>query len=246
MLFVLFLNKIKFQPFYFSRILVENKLQMRGLYLLLMVILIGSGGCEKWRLKQPATLNLSWKFQSTSSSQGNAVINKGYFYSKQFTVSGTRVKGGPVQITQDLLSDKIEFSVENELGIALDVPMGDYTQFEIKSLIDVTNHPCIRLEGYFYKGTEQIPMIIEWSDYDALSFKVQNPFYLERKKSYQVHIGFDVEKLLSTISSSLLYNAPISNENGVPTLVIRNNGTSANLYNQITAQIPNALILTVE
>lgn len=219
---------------------------MRGLYLLLIVVLVGSGSCEKWRLKQPATLNLSWKFHSTASSQGNAVINKGYFYSRQFTVSGTRVKGDPVLITQDLLFDKIEFSTQNDLGIALDVPMGDYTEFEIKTLIDASNHPCIHLEGYFYKGTEQIPMIIEWFDYDALSFKVQNPFYLERKKNYKVYIGVDVEKLLSTVSSSLLYNAPISNENGVPTLVVRNNGTSANLYNQITAQIPNALVLTVE
>ncbi|WP_343748506.1 hypothetical protein [Fluviicola sp.] len=218
---------------------------MRGLYLFLIVILIGSGGCEKWRLKQPASLNLSWKFYSTNSSQGNAVINKGYFYSKQFTVSGTRVKGDPVQITQDLFGDKIEFSVENDLGIALDVPMGDYTQFEIKTLIDKSNHPCIHLEGFVYKGAEAIPIVIEWSDYEDLSFKVQNPFYLERKKSYKVNIGFDINQLLSSIPSSIWNSPSYVNENGVPTLLI-NKDNNIQMFNKITEQLPNSLILTVE
>jgi hypothetical protein len=209
------------------------------------VILIGSGGCEKWRLKQPATLNLSWKFYSTTSNQGNAVISKGYFYSKQFIVSGTRVKGDPVQITQDILLDKIQFSTQNDLGIGLDIPMGDYTKFEIKTLIDKTNHPCIRLEGYCFKGAEQIPMIIEWSDYEDLSFKVQNPFYLERKKSYKVYIGFDVNQLLSSIPSSVWNNPSYVNQDGVPTLIISKD-YNIQMFNKITDQIPNALILTVE
>lgn len=221
---------------------------MRGLYLLLIVILIGSGGCERWKLKQPAYLSLNWKFHSTTSSQGNAIINKGYFYSTQFTVSGKRAKGSDVKITQNLTGEKIQFSGQTDLGLSLDIPMGDYIEFDISTLIDNSNHPCIRLEGVFYKGgIEPVPMVIEWNNYEELSFKIQNPFSLERKKNYKVFIGFDARKLFENIPSSLWNQANYTMENGVPTLLI-NNGSGGNnqLFSKITEQLPNALILTVE
>lgn len=220
---------------------------MRGLYLLLIVILIGSGGCERWKLKQPAYLSLNWKFHSTTSSQGNAVINKGYFYSTQFTVSGKRAKGSDVKITQNLTGEKIQFSGETDLGIALDIPMGDYIEFDISTLIDNSNHPCIRLEGTFYKGQDPVPMIIEWNNYEELSFKIQNPFSLERKKNYKVFIGFDAKKLFENVPSSLWAQPYFTMENGVPTLLINNpNGPNGQLYSKITEQLPKALVLTVE
>ncbi len=217
---------------------------MRAIYLLLILVVVGTG-CEKYNLKQPAYLNLNWKFHSTANSQGNVVITKGFFYSKEFTVSGVREKGSPIEITKSLPVQKVQFSTQDDLGISLDVPMGDYTEFSIKTLIDKSNNPSIRLEGIFYKGSDPVPMIIEWTDVDDLNFKILNPFSLEKKKDYKVFIGFDVAKLFSTVSSSLLNGAPISNQNGVPTLVI-NSGTTPNLHSQITEQIPNALVLTVE
>lgn len=221
---------------------------MRGLYLLLIVILLGSGGCERWKLKQPAYLNLSWKFHSTSSSQGNFVVNKGYFYSTQFTVSGKRAKGSDVKITQNLSGEKIQFSGQTDLGLSLDIPMGDYIEFDISALIDNSNHPCMRLEGTFYKGgSVAVPMIIEWSNYEELSFKIQNPFSLERKKNYKVFIGFDAKKLFENVPSSLWSQPFFTMENGVPTLLINSpNGPNGQLFSKITEQLPKALILTVE
>jgi hypothetical protein len=217
---------------------------MRVLYLLLLLVVFSSG-CEKYNLKQPAYLSLNWKFNSTTSNQGNASIEKGFFYSKEFTVSGTRVKGSAVSITQSLPVQKVEFTTQNDLGISLDIPMGDYTEFTIKTLIDKSNNPCVKLEGTFYKGTEEIPMVIEWKQLDELSFKILNPFELEKKKNYKVYIGFDAKKLFENISSTQWSEVGYSNQNGVITLVI-NEGNNLQLFNDITEQLHNALILTVE
>nr|WP_294858121.1 hypothetical protein [uncultured Fluviicola sp.] len=222
---------------------------MKVLYLLLILVVVGTG-CEKYNLKQPAYLGLNWRFASTSNSQGNYTITKGYFYSKEFSISGTREKGSPVEITKNLPDplQKIQFSTQDDLGISLDIPMGDYTEFTLKALLDKTNNPCLRLEGTYTKGNLTYPMIIEWTNLDDLSFKVQNPFFLQKKKNYKIFIGFDVNKLLN-ISSSFLQSPPISMENGVETVVIRSNSGGSGpgqFYTAITEQLPNALVLTVE
>lgn len=220
---------------------------MRALYLLLILVVIGSG-CEKYNLKQPAYLGVNWRFASTSNSQGNYTITSGYFYSKEFAISGIREKGAPVEITKSLPDqfNKVQFTTQNDLGISLDVPMGDYTEFNLKAILDKSNNPCLRLEGTYTKGTETYPMIIEWSNLDDLDFKVQNPFFLKKKKDYKIYIGFDVQKLFN-VSSSLLQSATISNENGVEKLVLRSpNGNGGQLYSAITAQLPNSLVITVE
>ncbi|MGV3613379.1 MAG: hypothetical protein ACO1N0_20645 [Fluviicola sp.] len=221
---------------------------MRALYLLLILVVIGSG-CEKYNLKQPAYLNLNWKFHSVSNSMGNVVIDRGFFYSKEFAISGIREKGAPVEITKSLpdLLQKVQFNTQNELGISLDVPMGDYTEFTLKALIDKSNTPSIRLEGTYYKGNLPYPMVIEWSDLDELNFKILNPFFLKKKKDYKVYIGFDVAKLFSSVPSTM-WNGGLSMPNqpdSGPTLVI-NKDTNPILFHKITEQIPNALVLTVE
>jgi hypothetical protein len=219
---------------------------MKRFIILIFTALIGLSGCEKYNLKQPAYLDFKWKFNSITSSQGEIKITEGYFYSKEFSITGTRVKGSAVNITQSLPVQKVEFTTENELGISLDIPMGDYTEFTFASKIETSTIPSIVLKGVYHKGSEEIPVLIEWSEIDLLSFKILNPISFEKKKNYNVYIGFDVAKLFANVSSSLLYNGSISNEDGVPTLVIRSGGNNANLYVQITNQIPNAMVLTVE
>jgi hypothetical protein len=176
---------------------------------------------------------------------GNITIERGFFYSKEFTVSGIREEGSAVEITKSLPVQKVQFSTQDNLSISLDVPMGDYTEFSLKTIIDKSNNPSVRLEGTFYKGSEPVAMVVEWTDLDDLNFKILNPFSLKKKKNYQVYIGFDVAQLFSTVSSSLLNSAPIANQNGVPTLVI-NSGNNVQLFHKITEQIPNALVLKVE
>jgi hypothetical protein len=90
-------------------------------------------------------------------------------------------------------------------------------------------------------------MIIEWTSLEDLNFKVQNPFFLQKKKNYKVYIGFDVAKLLN-VSSVFLQSPPITNENGVEMVVLRptTGGMGGQLFNNITQQLPNALVLTVE
>ena len=208
------------------------------------MVAVGTG-CQKYNLKQPAYLNLNWRFHSESNSQGNYVINKGFFYSKEFTVSGTRVKGSAVEITKSLPVQKVQFSTQDNLAISLDVPMGDYTEFSLKTIIDKSNNPSVRLEGVYTKGTETFPMVIEWTNLDDLNFKILNPFFLQKKKNYQVYIGFDINKLFSTIPSSLSNDPAKPNQNGIPTVVI-NKDYNVQMFNKITEQIPNALVLKVE
>lgn len=217
---------------------------MRALYLLLILVVLGSG-CEAYRLKQPAYLNLNWRFASTSNSMGNVTVSKGFFYSKEFTVSGVREKGAPVEITKSLPVQKVQFSTQDDLGISLDVPVGDYTEFTLKTLIDKSNNPSVRLEGTYYKGNLPNPMVIEWTDLDELNFKILNPFSLKKKKDYKVFIGFDVAKLFATVPSTLLAAPNMPNQNGVPTLVI-DKDHNVQIFNRITEQIPSALVLTVE
>lgn len=220
---------------------------MRSLYLLLILVVVGAG-CEKYNLKQPAYMDVNWRFASTSNSQGNYTITKGYFYSKEFMISGTRKKGAPVEMTKSLPEQlqKIQFSTQNDLGISLDVPMGDYTEFNLKALMDKSNIPCLKLEGTYTKGTYSYPMRIEWNNLDDLNFKVQNPFFLKKKKNYKIYIGFDVNKLLN-VSSVLLNNPPISVENGTEVVVLSGpNSNGGQLYSAITAQLQNALVITVE
>lgn len=218
---------------------------MRALYLLLILVVLGSG-CEAYRLKQPAYLNLNWKFASTSNSMGNVTISKGFFYSKEFTVSGVREKGAPVEITKNLPVQKVQFSTQDDLFISLDVPMGNYTEFNLKTLVDNTNSPSVRLEGTYYKGNLPYPMVIEWTNLDDLNFKVQNPFFLNKKKNYKVYIGFDVAKLFSTVPASKWNEVQLPNQpDGGPTLVL-NKTNNVQVFNAITEQLPNALILTVE
>lgn len=220
---------------------------MRALYLLLILVVLGSG-CEKYNLKQPAYLNLNWRFASTSNAQGNYTITNGYFYSEEFIISGVREKGAPVEITKSLPEglQKIQFSTQNDLGISLDVPMGDYTEFNLKALMDKSNVPCLKLEGTYVKGNLTYPMRIEWSNLDDLTFKVQNPFFLKKKRDYKVYIGFDTNKLFN-ISSSYLLSPPIFNENGVETVVIKNNaGAGQAFYDAMTEQLEQALVITVE
>ncbi|MDF3028698.1 MAG: hypothetical protein K0S23_3005 [Fluviicola sp.] len=217
---------------------------MRVLYLLLILVAVGTG-CEKYNLKQPAYLNLNWRFHSVCNGQGNYVINKGFFYSKEFTVSGIREKGSAVEITKSLPVQKVQFSTQDNLAISLDVPMGDYTEFSLKTIIDKSNNPSIRLEGIYIKGSETFPMVIEWTDLDDLNFKILNPFFLQKKKNYQVYIGFDINKLFSTIPSSLSNDPAKPNQNGTPTVVISKD-YNVQMFNKITEQIPNALVLKVE
>lgn len=219
---------------------------MRILYLLLVLVVMGSG-CEKYNLKQPAYLNFNWKFHSTTSSQGQVTITKGYFYANEFMVYGVRKKGDPVQIKQSMLTQKVQFTTETELGITFDIPMGDYTEFGLKTALDGSYNPCLRLEGVFYKGSDPtpIPVVIEWINQEELNFKILNAFSLEKKKNYKVNIGFDVKKLFSTVSSSSFDSPTFSNQNGVATLVI-NKDYNVQIFNKVTEQMPNALVLTVE
>jgi hypothetical protein len=210
------------------------------------LVVLGSG-CEKYNLKQPAYLGLNWRFASTSNNQGNYTITRGFFHSKEFAISGIREKGSPVEIAKELPEQfqKVQFTTQNDLGISLDVPMGNYTEFNLKALIDKSNVPSIRLEGTYSKGSETFPMIIEWTDLESLNFKISNPFFLKKKKDYRVYIGFDIEKLFSTVPSTLSNDPAKPIQDGVPTVVI-SKGYNVQMFNKITEQISSSLILTVE
>lgn len=217
---------------------------MKSIYLLL-ILLVFTSGCKKWNLKQPSHLTVHWRFNSTSSTQGNVVLNKGYFYSGNFVLSGERKEGDPILITQTLPPQKVQFADYAPLGVSLDIPMGDYTDFSVAVKIENKTNPSVRLEGIVQKGSELLPVVIEWTDYEELVFKMTNPFFLKKKKNYNLYLGFDVKKLVDNISSNLWANALPSNENGVATIVI-NKATNSNLFSKINQNVADAVLLTIE
>lgn len=202
-------------------------------------------GCKKWNLKQPSSLSINWRFNTTSTSQNKVVINSGYFYSGNFIISGERKEGDPILIEQTLPIQKILFKDYQSLGFSLDVPMGDYIQFDMQVKIDNSKSPALRLVGTVQRGEETLPLILEWFDCDHLTFSMLNSFFLKKKKNYDLYIGFDVRNLLDNISTNFWNNTQVTSENGVPTVVV-NNVSHPNLFSKINQNLSKALILSIE
>ncbi len=202
--------------------------------------------CKKWELKQPASLSMNWKFNNTSTSNNAVQINSGYFYASEFSLNGSREEGEDVSITKSIISTKFSFSESNYLNFNIDVPMGDYKNFDVGIKLDNSQSESpIRLYGSFTKDSVTYPVKIEWVKLDLLQFHAINAFSLIRKKSYNLYICMDVQKLLDNISSNFWMSASMSMENGVPTLIV-NESTNANLYSKINTNLSSALTIQVE
>jgi len=176
---------------------------MRLLFFVLLTVALGTTSCKKNKLKQPSYLNFKWEFFEQQSGTFQPVVTGGYFYLNQFRVTGTRVEGPSVDILQALPVGKTTFSAGGSLGLSMDVPVGEYTQFSVELGVVNEVQPCLVLNGEYNNGVNVIPFRIEWETDELLSFVPNATFTLEKKKNYDVTIGVDVQKLFQTISITI-------------------------------------------
>lgn len=216
---------------------------MRLLFSLLLLVALGLSSCKKYKLKQPAYLNFKWEFFEQQSGTFHPVISGGYFYLNQFRVTGTRVEGPAVDIVQSLPVAKTSFSAGGSLGLSMDIPVGDYNQFAVELGVVNEVQPCMVLNGEYNNGASIIPFRIEWETDEMLSFVPEAAFSLSKKKSYNVTIGVDVQKLFQTISISDWEDANITPE---PTnMIVISENFNHKLFTEINDQLASCLTLKV-
>ncbi|HLP55840.1 MAG TPA: hypothetical protein VK151_12475 [Fluviicola sp.] len=216
---------------------------MRLLFSLLLLVALGASSCKKHKLKQPAYLNFKWEFFEQQSGTFHPVVTGGYFYLNQFRVTGTRVEGPPVDIIQALPAEKTSFSAGGNLGLSMDIPIGEYNEFRVELGVVNEIQPCIVLNGVYNTGASVIPFRVEWGTDEILTFFPQAAFELKKKKDYNVTIGVDVNKLFSTISVADWTDANITPE--PEDMIIISENFNHKLFSEIKEQIGGALILKV-
>ncbi len=217
---------------------------MRLLLFVVLILGLGFSSCKKYKLKQPAYLNFKWDFYQQDPGAFHAVVTSGYFYLDEFKVSGTRVEGPNVEILQSLPINKTTFTSGGSLGLSMDIPVGEYNEFEVELNVNDETQPCLMLFGNYNSGANLIPIRIEWESAMDLAFHPQVAFELKKKKDYIVTIGVDVQKLFSSISVNDWSEATITTENDVPTIVIRENSNNK-LFTDINLKLKEALVLKV-
>jgi len=216
---------------------------MRLLFFVLLTVALGTTSCKKNKLKQPSYLNFKWEFFEQQSGTFQPVVTGGYFYLNQFRVTGTRVEGPSVDILQALPVGKTTFSAGGSLGLSMDVPVGEYTQFSVELGVVNEVQPCLVLNGEYNNGVNVIPFRIEWETDELLSFVPNATFTLEKKKNYDVTIGVDVQKLFQTISINDWADANITPEPN-ETIIISEN-FNHKLFTELNVQLEGALTLKV-
>lgn len=217
---------------------------MRLLFVALLLLVLTNTSCEKYRLKQPAYLGFGWDFFDQQPGEHKAVVTGGYFYLSEFKVAGVRVSGPPVEISQSLPVGKTSFTAGGDLGLTMDIPVGDYTEFTVDlTVIDATT-PCLVINGIYDNGADEVPFRVEWNADRVLSFTSDNAFSLKKKKDYHVTVGVNVQQLFSTITAEEWAKASSTLEPGGSMIIIRANSNDK-LFQEINQNLGGALQIEV-
>ncbi len=212
--------------------------------LVLFFLLIGLIGCEKYKLKQPTSLALSWKMVNNDSQSNTVELTGGKLNSDVFSVDGKRVAGGDVTIEHNFLESVISFNTNQALGLNVDVPIGNYTDFKLKLGANSVDGYSFKLNG-IYHGSDDIAVRIEWNTEQVLEFVNNNSFELEKDKKYSCVLELDRQDLLQDISSLQWQGATVTMENSVPTIVISKDFNS-NIFSEIYERVSSSLHLSIE
>lgn len=215
---------------------------MKTIYGWVLMVLLVPMGCQKSRLNQPAYLEYDFGFVQTNP---NIQIEGGAFTISELNVAGKRAKGEDVDITQTFPSVPVTFKNDNQIGIGMDIPIGDYQEFTTKIKTVSSNGVSLRVNGTYYRDGEPIPVIIEWFEPVDLNFSPANGFELKKKEDYDVTLVINTDQLFSTVSENQWNMAVITLENDIPTIVIRSNN-NISIFNDVNQQLKNALSLQVK
>lgn len=201
-------------------------------------------GCEKYQLKQPTSLSINWKMTENSPELNQVELTDGKVFSEVFSVEGQRVKGDDVIIEQTFPTSIISFNSEQNLGLLIDVPVGNYTTFKVKlSAIENTDF-AFEVNGIYHTSTENLPVHIVWNQDKMLEFINKNSFELTKTKTYNCFLELNRQLLFQDVSVIQWEQASITMENDVPTIVISKD-FNTNIFNDINDKLNNSLQLSV-
>lgn len=212
--------------------------------LVFFFLLIGLIGCEKYKLKQPTSLALSWKMVNNDNQSNSVELTGGKLNSDKFSVEGKRVEGEDVKIDQSFIASVISFNTNQALGLNVDVPIGNYTEFKLKLGANSLEGYSFKLSG-IYHGSDDIAVRIEWNTEQVLEFVNYNSFELEKDKNYSCILELDRQELLQDVSSIQWENAIVTLENSIPTIVISKDFNS-NIFSEINERVSSSLHLSIE
>jgi hypothetical protein len=220
---------------------------MRILILMGLIVGLGFFSCKEYQLKQPAYLNFKWDFFGQASGPQQPVITGGYFYIKKVNVHGSREEGPQVDIEQELpIIAKTIFSSSGSLGVSMDVPVGDYTDFEVSLKVVEEAHPCMVLAGmYDFGNGNTIPFKIEWATGKDLAFHPNTGFTLKKKKSYNAIIGVDVQKLFGAVTTAD-WDSAIQTLEGTQMTIVISKDSNPKILDSINNHIASALLLKID
>jgi len=218
---------------------------MRLFIVLVLFFGISLTSCKKYKLKQPAYLSLHWNFFNEDPAVSKIDITGGYFYLDRLEVHGVREEGPDVEIEQGILPEKISFDGGGSLGLSIDVPVGNYTNFNMDLSVVNDTKPSMTLYALFDKGEIQIPVRVEWSTKKIMSFSPGQTFELNKKNNYDMTLGIDAAVILAGITPHDWSEAGIAMENGVPTIVVTEN-VNHDIFFKIDQNLTQALKLEIK
>lgn len=218
---------------------------MRPILFFGFLFLFFASSCEKYRLKQPSYLHFKWDFFDDNAGTETAHLTSGFVYLADFTVSGVRVDGPAVEISQSIPSEQIQFSSSSNLGLDLDVPVGEYTSFIVNLNVSTSITPCFVLKGEVMKGGDLIPIRLEWTKDLELKFESTTTFNFSKKEDYSLVLGATTDQLLSQIPNQIWDTAIVTNEEGIPTIVISET-SNKDFFTAIENEISKSLTLRLE
>jgi hypothetical protein len=209
-------------------------------WLFLLIALLGSAGCKKYNLNQPAYLSFSWELANVQN--GGSTVSGGYVYPSKISLTGDREEGADVSIEQTLPAIAATFSAESNFSVNIDAPMGKYKTMSLKMELDATQSVPVSLRGTATVQGTPVIFSIEWYEAIPLDFQAGEQFDFKKKESYDMKLVLDCAKLFEDVTQDRWDAAVVSSEPNGPTVKIRED-VNHDLFEIIKGNIAEALEL---
>lgn len=212
---------------------------MKLFFLIFLTIL--SVSCKKHNLNKPCTIALENSFSTSNNASDENYSAEAKI--TRITFFGEREEGSAVEIEQLFDNQLILFKQNNALGIDFDIPVGIYTNYNLKIRLAIANSLEIKKEG---NNASQKPITIHFEDDLDLNFlSTSKTNELKKKQHYAAKLSWDFDALFLGVTSQALDNAPTTIVGGKATVIISEN-SNKELFVSIKKNISSALQIKIE
>lgn len=192
--------------------------------------------CSKAKLNQPCTIQFKSDF--ISSNGNNNDVYTGTMSISRILFTGSRKKGANVEIEKELADLKAELTQNNLMGVDMNIPIGEYNEFDVKIRLSKTNSLTLRKN---LEPQVQLPVVIQISKDLDLSFKrYDKSEELEKDQTYGCILTWNFFKLFTGFNNQQWVNATSSMLDGEEVILI-NETNNVNLYQLVLNNIDGSL-----